>query len=254
MKKIEIKDDAKQEIKKILGNYKGKHVSRKEDYATFTSTYHKDDAYRVAFLYNTRICPYCNINYTYTVGNGLVCRPDFDHFLNKDDYPDVAMEWDNLIPSCSQCNSRIKITKVFKRESHIHPHYDDFDSLASFVIDVIKIGHITNEHNFEIKCISSNTRASNSIRDLKINERYKYHKDVVCQIIKNGYINNRYRLSEIGTMLKMKSLSNKDDSLEKTLVIQRLLFPDIDCDISKTSLGKLKRDVSKKIRKWSSEK
>jgi len=121
MKKIEIEDDAKQEINKILGKYKGKHVSSVLDYATFTSSSHKEDAYRVAFLYNTRICPYCNINYTYTVGNGLVCRPDFDHFLNKDDYPDKAMEWDNLVPSCSQCNSRIKLTKVFTRESRTPP-------------------------------------------------------------------------------------------------------------------------------------
>lgn len=247
MKKIEIKDDAKREIKKILDNYKGKHVSCKDDYATFTSSYNKDDAYRVASLYNIRICPYCNINYTYTVGNGLVCRPDFDHFLNKDDYPDEAMEWDNLVPSCSQCNSRIKLTKVFTRESHVHPHYDDFDSLASFVINVVNAGNVSDENNIEIECISSDTRAKNSIRDLKINERYHFHKDVVCQIIKNGYLNNRFRLNEIGNIVDISLL-------ERTIVIQKLLFPDVDCDISKTSLGKLKRDVSKKIRKWSSEK
>ena len=254
MKKIEIDDDAKQEIQKILGDYKGKHISCDDDYATFTSWYNKKDAYRVAFLYNTRICPYCNINYTYTIEEGLVCRPDFDHFLDKHRNPSKAMDWDNLVPSCSQCNSRIKHSQNFTRQTHVHPHYDDFDSLASFVIDVIKVGCITDERNFEIKCITSNIRASNSIKDLKINERYKQHKDAVCQIIKNGYINNRYRLSEIGSILKMKSLGNKDDSLEKTLVIQRLLFPDIDCDISKTSLGKLKRDISNKIRKWSSGK
>lgn len=246
MKKIEIPHDNVTEIKRILNKYKRK------GYDAFSRA--KADAYQVACLYNIKICPYCNINYTYTVKKRLVCRPDFDHFEKKSTVRIKQLVWDNLIPCCQQCNSRVKFKKNFTRSSHIHPYYDDFDSLAFFVIDIIKVGRLMDEKNIGIKCVSNNSRALKSIEDLKINERYEFHKDVACQIIKNGYLNNRYRLSEIGTMLKMKSLGNKDDSLEKTLVVQRFLFPDIDCDISKTSLGKLKRDVSKKIRKWSSEK
>ena len=38
------------------------------------------------------------------------------------------------------------------------------------------------------KCNTCNTRAKNSNRDLKIRQRYSFHKDVVQRIIKNGYI------------------------------------------------------------------
>ena len=250
MKKIEISEECVKNIERILSKY--------SSYDVFTQTQNRKDAFEVASLYNVRICPYCNINYAYTVEEDLTCRPDFDHFEMKSVATGRQLIWDNLIPCCQQCNSRIKLRIPFSRKTHLHPIYDDFDSLVEFIVDIKSVGNIMDKNNFSIKCNTCNTRAKNSIRDLKIRQRYSFHKDVVQRIIKNGYINNRYRLSEIGSMLKMKSLDDKDDSLEndfeKALVIQRLLFPDVDCDISKTSLGKLKRDVSKKLRKWSSEK
>ncbi|RED54811.1 HNH endonuclease [Cohnella lupini] len=31
---------------------------------------------------------------------------EIDHYYNKDNYPDLVLDWDNLLPSCKRCNGR----------------------------------------------------------------------------------------------------------------------------------------------------
>ena len=56
------------------------------------------------------ICPYCGRSYIYyadhpTKSNpNTVVKPEIDHFLPKDQYPYLAMNYYNLIPSCQVCN------------------------------------------------------------------------------------------------------------------------------------------------------
>lgn len=56
------------------------------------------------------ICPYCGRNYIYyaehpTKSNPYtMVKPDIDHFLPKSEYPYLAMNYYNMIPSCISCN------------------------------------------------------------------------------------------------------------------------------------------------------
>lgn len=241
MKIIKRSKKSENEIKKILGKYK--------NYEAFSKN--RTDAYRVAELYDVKVCPYCNINYTYAVytKDRFVCRPDFDHFALKSKNKAISLDIDNLVPCCQQCNSRVKLRKNFFLKTHVHPFFDDFDSLVEFLVDVKKIGSLVQEDNFEILCnvkngvgILDEKKAKKSIDDLALKERYHFHKDVVCGIIEHGYLYNRYRCDEIGDIVE------PNHSL--IYVIYSLLFPDIDCDINQTSLGKLKRDISRKIKEY----
>lgn len=56
-----------------------------------------------------RLCPYCGRAYIYRVEKkgkaGMVAvKPQLDHFLPKQSYPFLGMNFFNMIPSCTQCN------------------------------------------------------------------------------------------------------------------------------------------------------
>jgi len=59
---------------------------------------------------NIDVCPYCGRNYIFVVKKptksnpNTVVKPQIDHFLPKDSYPYLAMNYYNLIPSCTSCN------------------------------------------------------------------------------------------------------------------------------------------------------
>lgn len=56
------------------------------------------------------ICPYCGRNYIYYADHPTkknphtMVKPEIDHFLPKDKYPYLAVNYYNLIPSCMGCN------------------------------------------------------------------------------------------------------------------------------------------------------
>lgn len=56
------------------------------------------------------ICPYCGRSYIYyaehptTSNPNTIVKPEIDHFLPKDKYPYLALNYYNLIPSCHGCN------------------------------------------------------------------------------------------------------------------------------------------------------
>lgn len=61
-------------------------------------------------------CPFCMINRSNT----------FDHYFDKDDYPEFSIFTPNLIPCCSECNSK-KGTRIFDANGErlfIHFYYD----------------------------------------------------------------------------------------------------------------------------------
>ncbi|MCF0126877.1 MAG: hypothetical protein HUJ68_14215, partial [Clostridia bacterium] len=149
MKRIVLTLAQKQSIGKILGKYikskknrrrinkihnrkqrlqEQKKIYIKNGYSKFTRC--QKDAFEVADMYGITICPYCNMNCTHTTfeKNGkTVCRPDFEHFEPKSQVPWKAMNVMNIIPSCIECNERIKKEKPFRIRTHIHPFFDDFD-------------------------------------------------------------------------------------------------------------------------------
>ena len=49
-------------------------------------------------------CPYCNRNYIYTTSRNKKIKPEIDHFYPKSKYPQLALSYYNLVPSCKSCN------------------------------------------------------------------------------------------------------------------------------------------------------
>ena len=139
MQRIVLTTVKKRKLNKIL--------NRHSTYKKFSAT--KIDAYEYTATLGVRVCPYCNIHFTYTVyettnTNGVggthetpVCRPDIDHFEMQSKTGELSLAQDNLIPACQQCNSRVKFRKEFKKSTHLHPFYDDFDSIKRFSIDLM---------------------------------------------------------------------------------------------------------------------
>ncbi len=247
----------KKDIGKILKKYlrgsrsgyqKIKRIADKDErkeaflnaYRSFSRS--KKDAFEVAEIYGFRVCPYCNINYTYVVSQGkkLVCRPDFDHFILKTHRPKNALNILNLVPSCQQCNSRIKGDKLFSLRDYIHPHYDDFDTCFEFDYGKNKPGTLSIANvTVEIRPLRELDRTKNFISDMELEARYQHHKDVVMNIIDRA---RRYPISSAKFMSIYSKLYTRKDLIN-------LIYPELSCDVKNDSLGKLKKDIAKKVYK-----
>ncbi len=116
----------KEEYKFMIGKYKN-FTAKKKEY----------NAYDLASKLQVNVCPYCNINSTFTIENGT--RPEFDHFYDKTTYPILSLSFYNLIPSCHICNSSLKGDKNFSLKTHIHPYIDSFDEGGKILFKGLKI-------------------------------------------------------------------------------------------------------------------
>lgn len=234
MKKINLSENDKANLINILSKF--------DTYKDFSAS--KKDAYRFTNIIGVKVCPYCNINYTYTYyeeENDCGFRPDLDHFEARVNNPEKELKYDNLIPSCSVCNERLKGQKQFHRDTHVHPYYDDFDSIMEFRVDLVNNLECLNEEDIEIyfhgrKDSDSKDvlRAENNIRDFKLKERYQFHKDKVVEFFKKKTYYTKSRLKQIDDVL---------DSLQSEAELKSVLFGNITKDINTTSLGKLEKDI-----------
>jgi len=135
-----------------------------------------------------KVCPYCNISYTYNRGKSVTAQ--LDHFYPKAEYPMFALCFYNLIPSCSACN-KIKLDDVIEFASPyedgafgelqitweyegkaIVKKYDEQDSLEEL------------EKNISIKIITPVQSEKNNISKMRISEAYQEHKDYAGEVIK----------------------------------------------------------------------
>ncbi|MEI6057236.1 MAG: hypothetical protein WCR55_14410, partial [Lentisphaerota bacterium] len=173
----------------------------------------------------------------YSESGNEILRPDLDHFVSQFDSNEESLNWKNLIPSCQQCNSRLKLSKKFDPKTHLHPYLDDFDSIKRIAIFLTSINYL-NEGNFKIVFIDKSIdnpndtkKADRNIIDFKLIERYQHHKDEVVNIFANLQLYHKNKREEIAHLM------NDGYSL------RHLLLVDSICEINKTSLGKLKRDI-----------
>lgn len=235
MKRIELSNKQIENARKLLSKF--------NNYSIFSKC--KTAAYSFTNLIGIKICPYCNIEYIYTVydENGEpVFRPDIDHFVPKNSTtgnPKLQLELTNLIPSCSICNERLKRDAPFSRRKYLHPYFDDFDSIMKFHLDIKDINYF-NEDNFEICLYPADSakkndinKAKNNISIFKLIERYEFHKDTVVELFKRISYYNTSKQNEIFGILN----ANNDNF--------KMQFPEKYADINRTSLGKLKQDILK---------
>lgn len=215
-----------------------KIIARHKSYSALSKD--KIDAYEYVDTIGLKVCPYCNINYIYSVYrviNGTkipAARADLDHFEPKSIVSKKSLDVYNLVPSCQQCNSRLKHQKKFSNNTHIHPFFDDFDSIVAFRVKITDASYI-NKKSMAIFISTLDPknwdRASRNVTDFALVERYQQHKDEVVKLFKIISHVNTYRLREIASILGVGEISKS------------LLHDYADCDINNTSLGKLKKDI-----------
>ncbi|OWK70319.1 hypothetical protein [Pedobacter sp. AJM] len=109
------------------------------------------DGYQLARKLGVSCCPYCNRMYTITVfqppiptvlrkddpiDTRKVIRPEFDHFYSKARYPFLALSFFNLVPSCTVCNSTLKVEQEMDIDEHCHPYVEGYEDVFEFTTGV----------------------------------------------------------------------------------------------------------------------
>ncbi|MBI5692966.1 MAG: hypothetical protein HZC55_23055 [Verrucomicrobia bacterium] len=213
-------------------------LSKFRRFKTFSAN--RKAAFKFVELLGIRICPYCNINYTYTViprKGKLVLRCDIDHFEAQIHAKRKSLLFENLVPSCQQCNSRLKLAKRFSEATHVNPHRESFDDFKRIDLSLNHVGYLK-PTAFEIVFRRRNLvkkkddrRADANVRAFKLKERYAMHKPEVLDLLRQLKFYHSVRLEEI------RRLAHIGGALDLAL-----FGPPIE-DVDSVSLGKLQRDL-----------
>jgi len=214
-------------------------------YKNFTTKKKKYDAYHLAKKLQVNICPYCNINSTYTVikeGEEKITRPEFDHFYDKATYPILALSFYNLIPSCHICNSTLKGTEEFSIRTHLNPYSDSFNDMAKFHLKIKKSIFYHSIDGFDLELKSEDKRAKKHIESFKLKDLYQNHKDIILELIQKQAIYNDSYIDELFNQYEGTLFKNRED-------LQRLITCGYisDDEINKRPLSKLIKDISKEL-------
>ena len=219
------------------------------EYFNYRNYFYQDKkfAYEVAKLMEVNTCVYCNRQYTMTVvdsgtGEQLV-RPEFDHWFPQTDYPDFAISYYNLIPSCYLCNSLLKHDAPMSLDKHVHP-YIDRKTGFSFTYVPISSGHAVDVKIDSHQPKTYQRKVAETLRLLKIKQIYGMHSDFelkdlldLAQANPPDYID--VLVNDVAKDLGM----NEEDAY-------RILFgtEQREEDFLKRPMSKFKSDVIKKIR------
>jgi len=209
-------------------------------YKNFTAKKKEYNAYDLASKLQVNVCPYCNINSTFTIKNGT--RPEFDHFYDKATYPILSLSFYNLIPSCHICNSSLKGNKNFSIKTHLHPYIDSFDEVAKFSLKLKNSSFYYSIDSFYIELKTIDKRAKNIIKTFKLEDRYQNHKDIILELIQKKFIYDSSYLDELLNKYEGTLFKNRED-------LQRLISGGyIDSnEIGKRPLSKLIKDILEEL-------
>lgn len=212
-------------------------------YKEFTSPANRSIVYSIIDKFETRACPYCNLNYIDVIRNENenILRPALDHFYPKSKYPFFALSFFNLVPTCYECNSSLKRAK--DEEDLLNPFNDDFDKLAKFTISLSGGGQL----NHALSDISS--------FNIELNSRKKSNIDIVNKQNECFALNIRYqyRKEEASELLSKCILDTPEFRKEIKKVfptvskqyIEKLIYGNsLSCkEINKRPLAKLTYDI-----------
>lgn len=222
------------EIKKSLQSLLDKHKT----YDLFCKHKH---SYEYAEKLNELItyCAYCNIENIETIkypDGKKFRRMEFDHFIAKNGKKKVDLNCKNLIPSCHDCN-HAKSNKDSK--DIINPLEEDFDSIASFRLDIVPnaLEDYTKANimiNITTKDEILAQKAKNSIDLFNLEIRYNKIKTE----FKEFYMNiNSY------PDIRKRDIQNIVPA-EKNII--DYIFDLKNNDINHTKCGKFKKDIIKR--------
>ncbi len=164
---------------------------------------------------DVKVCPYCNLTYTYNRGSSTTAQ--LDHFFPKTEYPMFALCFYNLIPSCPSCNriksaSQKELTSPYEKDAYndlkITWDYGNFSNKKE-QNDKLKLKEL--EKNIEIKIHSSKPKDNNNIEVMKLLEAYNQHKDYASEVIKKMHIYmNKDAQKLISAMCKKIGISSNE--------------------------------------------
>lgn len=185
----------------------------------------------LAKMLNVKVCPYCNMQYTLFAEKkekgkktDRLAKFQFDHFVNKNDYPMFSMSLYNLIPSCAVCNQG-----KYKGELpvELNPYYKDIHQLFHFEVTEpldLLLGKKVDRVDIKTESTKGNEQIVNTYNNIfHISTLYSRHKDIVQEIYEKAYIapskkdiadllhTDEKRLSELwyGTYLSEKDIEKR---------------------------------------------
>lgn len=243
-----------QNIKKINNETKERNLKNTiKDIFKYDGKFQPKISYFFEKYLNPRTCYYCNIDYINVYEQQEKNKKEFknkftlDHFIDKGEYPYLALSLFNLIPSCYACNSKIKnMVKFYKDEKlkNTNPFLENFDfhkkvKFKLFLDNSCKNLHIKSKDDIDIVLKEQFSNMYDKyIEVFKLNERYKTHRDIVFEMIQKAELYPESRLKELQNLTGIPFQQIKKD-------IFNLI--DENEDLSKRPFGKLIVDISEEL-------
>lgn len=140
---------------------------------------------------NVKVCPYCNMQYTLVADENskTLARFQFDHFLDKKDYPWFSMSLYNLIPSCAECNV-VKSTGTLGLK--FHPYKSDIYKQFVFRIpnteEVLYDKQEKDDINIDMIPQNATSRELYEYNQMfHIKTLYQRHGDIAREVFEKAY-------------------------------------------------------------------
>lgn len=183
------------------------------------------------------VCPYCNRNFVNSTYKRTVC--DLDHFYDKATYPIFAVSFYNLVPVCHSCN-HIKASGKLSYSPHDpEKHTDD---LLSFDFYIKGLDFLSDKEQLgiEINCNRKNGFEKN-VLELKLNDVYQIHTDLVQECIKKYIIFNPEYIEDL--------YEQNSPLFESKEEIYRAVYGNYleEKDYGKRPLSKLTKDIMEEL-------
>lgn len=220
------------------------------DYKYFRKT---DLAIWLAEELDIKVCPYCNRQFiSVTKNNGKrKILYDFDHYFGYAKYPYFSLSFNNLIPSCHNCNSRLKHSIKFSIKYYLHPYLDSFNDILKFSTNILNTSFFFQKNqNFTISLVRNNlknptqhdvNRAKKTAKVFNIDYLYNLHKDFIVELVQKHLI---YSPEYITSLYNEYSQIFSDKSDVYKMILGNYV---VDSDIDKRPLSKLIKDISEEF-------
>lgn len=186
-------------------------------------------------------CYFCNIEHINKFRNSKNETKNaftLDHMIDKATYPFLALSLYNLVPSCYTCNSKVKRTNEIKNLSPSDKKFD-FEKKVKFKTFINNQElQVEKNDSFELLLKEDfSSKYDEYIKILELDNRYKYHKDKVIEMIHKRRDYPDSRIKELSMLTQKTEEEVKQD-------IFGIYLKD---DLHKRPLSKLIKDISEEL-------
>lgn len=165
-----------------------------------------------------------------------------DHVIDKGTHPYFALSLFNLVPSCYICNSKLKGSKTI---GDVSPSSDTFDFHEKVKFKTYFSTNndkllIEKQDDVEVylKEYASEPTYKDYIEVFRLNERYRFHRYRVIEMIDKRKRYPDSRIQELAQLTGQTPMQVKKDLFGEYLY---------DDDLSKRPLSKLTRDIAEEL-------